>query len=614
MTEQVNPALFNKSGLSQEGSGQDAWRILETRFGCGRHFLTTWLAWKNDPARSHMLHYVSLTNAPPQWRDLLASAALYPALLPLTQELAPHWFGLLPGFHRFSLDGGRVLLTLCVGDLTALLRQQQFVADLVHLNPEPTLRPAQTPVSGWDVWAIKALARCCRRGTLLVTTAEATDFHADLKQGGFELQTHQTDPTTGFVHGQFNPRWSIKNARDTFISPAATVGTCAVIGAGLAGASVAAALAKRGWQVQVLDQGVAPAAGASGLPVGLVVPHVSADDCPLSRLSRSGVRMTLQEAQRLLQKGQDWDPTGVLERRVDGTPGLPANWPAPGQDWSQTTPFQVANAAWNQGIATDQPAIWHRQAAWLKPAQLIKAWLEQPGVTFQGQARVAALRQNGDEWELLNEQGEVLAHANRVVFANASGAQALIESVQTALPALNICVKQLSGMHGLLGQLSWALHSDSPNAAFPPFPVNGSGSVVPAVPLHGGMAWYIGSSYQLASKPALADDKNHAANLGRLNKLLPRLGQMLAAQFDAGPINAWKQTRCVTADRLPLVGPLYKAEQPSLWMCAGMGSRGMSFSVLCAELLAARWGAEPLAVDAGLAHSLDALRGSTAAR
>jgi tRNA 5-methylaminomethyl-2-thiouridine biosynthesis bifunctional protein len=453
---------------------------------------------------------------------------------------------------------------------------------------------------------------------------------ADLTQCGFEIQPCQTASQTrqagAPLIGQFNPRWTIKNTREPALGHTAEVGSCAVIGAGLAGASVAAALAKRGWQVLVLDQGDAPAAGASGLPVGLVVPHVSADDCPLSRLSRSGVRLMLHEASSLLQQGLDWDASGTLEHRVDGSPGLPAGWPAPGQDWSQaTTPDKAAqgrttqsqaaiasSATWKHGIAAGEPAIWHAQAAWLKPAQLVRAWLAQAGVTFQGGAKVAAIRPNGNEWELLDELGQVLSRTQRVVFANAGGAKPLIETLQTALPTLGIGVNQLSGMHGLLGQLSWALHQGAPHAAFPPFPVNGAGSVVPVVPVEGGTAWFIGSSYQPDSKPSLPDQENHVANLGRLRKLIPNLGQALASQFDTGPINAWKSIRCATPDRLPLVGPLHKSDNPSLWICAGMGSRGMSFSVLCAELLAARWGAEPLAVEAGLAQSLNARRGASA--
>jgi tRNA 5-methylaminomethyl-2-thiouridine biosynthesis bifunctional protein len=157
------------------------------------------------------------------------------------------------------------------------------------------------------------------------------------------------------------------------------------------------------------------------------------------------------------------------------------------------------------------------------------------------------------------------------------------------------------------------MHPKDHEDAFPPFPVNGSGSVVPKVPVDGGLAWFVGSSYQPDHKTALADEENHVANLDRLRKLIPHLGQALANQFENGPINAWKSTRCVTADRLPMVGPLTQSDNPSLWICAGMGSRGMSFSVLCAELLAARWGGEPWAVEAGLAQLLFSLRGTMTA-
>jgi tRNA 5-methylaminomethyl-2-thiouridine biosynthesis bifunctional protein len=309
---------------------------------------------------------------------------------------------------------------------------------------------------------------------------------------------------------------------------------------------------------------------------------VSADDCALSRLSRSGVRLMLHQARSLLQRGKDWDATGTLQRQMDG--------PA------------------------DLPDIWHKEAAWLKPARLVGAWLAQPGITFQGGARVSNLRQSGGQWELLDALGRVLARADRVVLANANGAKPLLETLQTTLPDLRLHVNQLPAMHGVRGQLSWALHPGEPDAAFPSFPVNGAGSVIPAVPVggdsHAGLAWFVGSSYQPDSKPESPDEKNHAANFGRLQRLIPALAQALATQFAAGAINAWKNTRCVTADRLPVVGPLYRADNPTLWICAGMGSRGLSFSVPCAELLAARWGAEPLPVDAGLAQSLYALRGT----
>jgi tRNA 5-methylaminomethyl-2-thiouridine biosynthesis bifunctional protein len=605
MAEPEAVDLLQGCGLPRAWAGQNAWRILDTGFERGLPFLNTWRAWKNDPQRPRLLHYVALTSAPPKPDELLACAAPISDLKELAQALRPQWFGLLPGFHRLTLEGGQVLLTLCVGEVTALLREQRFVADAIYLN---TPDPDGAAVLPWNSWTFKALARCCRRGTRLASTSEAAGLHAGLTQCGFELEARQSAPATGGLSGQFNPRWTIKHTRDPAPGHPVEPGSCAVIGAGLAGASVAATLARRGWQVRVLDQARAPAAGASGLPAGLVVPHVSGDDCTLSRLSRSGVRLMLQQARSLLRPGQDWNATGTLERHLDGSAGLPLRWSTTGQDWSHPAPPETTTHG--------KPAIWHKQAAWLKPAQLVQAWLAQPGVTFQGGARVDALRPDGDQWALLDAQGQVLARADRVVFANAGGALPLLETLQTTQPSLGLRLDQLPALHGVRGQLSWALHQDTAEEAFPPFPVNGAGSVIPGIPVDGAApaarAWFVGSSYQPDTQPALPEGENHAANLARLQQLLPALGQALAPRFAAGAVQAWSNTRCVSADRLPLVGPLYQADRPGLWICAGMGSRGLSFSMLCAELLAARWGAEPLPVEAGLANALNALRANAA--
>jgi tRNA 5-methylaminomethyl-2-thiouridine biosynthesis bifunctional protein len=551
---------------SRDWDRQAIWRILATDFGTGLDFLTCWQTWKNDPQRPRLLHYVALSPAAPSLESLQAAAAHDPDLQLLVQELASHWINLLPGFQRLTLAEGQVLLTLCIGELQPLLRAQQFLADAVIL------------FNDGNIWTVKALARCCRRGTLLTSTWTSAALQADLTQCGFTLDMQPTDLPTGSLRGQFNPRWQLKGSRQTTAPLAAKVASCTVVGAGLSGASVAAALAQRGWQVRVLDQGEAPAAGASGLPVGLVLPHVSADDCPLSRLTRSGVRLTLQQAQRLLRPGLDWAASGTLEHRVDGT-------------------------------------LWHAQAAWLKPAELVRALLSQPGIQFQGGVHVTALRQCGDLWELLDAQGKILSCTRRVVFANAQGVRPLLAGLQASQPDGAPQLKQLPALHGVRGQMSWGWHADLPEAVFPPFPVNGAGSVISQVPVpqaagesKTAKAWFVGASYEPADALPVPEQENHAANLARLKTLLPTLAQVLAPEFQAGRINSWHSTRCVTADRLPVVGPLDHLPASSLWICAGMGSRGLTFAVLCAELLAARWGAEPLPVEAALAAALNALR------
>lgn len=587
--------------------GLACWRILDTQFDQGERFFKSWQAWRMDPQRPRLLHYVAFTHAPTARQNLTDAAVQDPALILLAQELADQWFGLLPGFHRFLLDQGQVVLTLCVGETLSLLRQQRFEADAVEWR-------VQDDDAG-TLWTVKALARCCRRGTALVARSQnalpISALSPLLTQCGFEIKTAgaphpDTEPT--IVEACFNPRWALKKSRQNAIPSALPIGTCAVIGAGLAGAGVAASLARRGWQVTVLDQADSPAAAASGLPVGLVVPHVSADDCALSQLSRCGMRLMLQQARSLLVAGQDWAPTGVLERHIDGSPTLPPLRCGAGHDWSELAPAALQDAIWAKRIDTTRD-VWHRQGAWLKPAQLVRAWLRQPGITFRGHAEVTQLRHQDGEWDLLDADGQVLCRAERVVLANACGADALLGNLQRDYPGLSTGFAKVPAMHRLRGLLSWVMHDDTSTAVFPPHPVNGSGSVVPSVPIDGKTAWFMGSSYQSASETELSDQDNHRSNLQHLQQLLPELASHVQTVFESDELKSWKNTRCVTSDRLPAVGPLETCDQPGLWLCAGLGSRGLSFSVLCAELLAARWGAEPWPLAAGLARSLDALRG-----
>ena len=90
---------------------------------------------------------------------------------------------------------------------------------------------------------------------------------------------------------------------------------------GIAGAATAASLALRGWQVRVLDAAAHPAAGASGLPAGLIAPHVTPDDAPLSRLTRSGMQAMLWHCAQHLKSGRDWQATGLSGTASYNQPG-----------------------------------------------------------------------------------------------------------------------------------------------------------------------------------------------------------------------------------------------------------------------------------------------------
>ena len=453
---------------------------------------------------------------------------------------------------------------------------------------------------------------------------------------GFEMRL--ATPSNGrqeiLCSGIYNSRWEPKISRNRSAMRAQVPHSCVVIGAGLAGASVAQALARRGWQVQVLDAASAPAPGASSLPVGLMVPHVSADDSPRSRLSRAGLRLMLNQARALLVEGQDWKLSGVLQRRPDASLVAPsdppedapqdtlqgashhasAGRPQPGQAqgnaWSSPDNDRLAGTPWGDGLAQPSPTLWHALAGWIKPERLIKAWLAQPGVQFRGNSSVASIRRRGDDWVLSDADGGELACAQVVVLAAAMGSTGLLNQM-AAFPNV---LSQIPALHAIPGQISWAMQRPDDTAVLPAYPVNGLGHLIAHVPFtegsaagsQEGFAWFSGATFESHAGGTVA--AHHRANQARLNALLPACARALADLFDADKVHSWRNTRCATADRLPVLGPLMGGDTPTLWISTALGSRGLSLSVLCAEVLAARLSGEPWPIEASLAGMIDSNR------
>ncbi len=531
-------------------------------------FLRAWQAWRADPLRPRTLRAVAIcaasyTNQPDD-----------AALKPLAEQLEEQLWGLLPGFHRLVFEGGQVLLTLCIGDVAKLLRQQQFEADVIHLNSSQT---ADADL----LYLAKAIARMCKPGTLL-TLPNNTAMQAALTQCGFVVK-----PAGDELQATYNPAWRTKSRHQR-----AAPSTCVVVGAGLAGAAVASSLARRGWAVTVLDAASAPAGGASSLPAGLLVPHTSPDDSPLSRLTRAGARITLQQCRALLRHGTDWGHTGVLQRSLgEAAAQLPPAW---GQSqlndashWCYPASERTLTAA---GLLADSPALWHVQAGWVKPAALVNAWLAAPGVSWRGKAEVARITPSDHGWQLHGAADDLLVEADLVVLAAGYGSRSLASSSGATAPDLQ----------AVRGQVTFGLQKNSDN--LPPFAVNGNGGLISGITTPDGPMWLMGAGYERDVQLPTIKAQDHADNLVRLRTLLPHIAPVLAEHFSPEQARGWAGIRCATPNRLPWVSAADSGA--GLWLCTGMGSRGLSFAALCGELLAAQLHGEPLPVDSQLAKAM----------
>ncbi|MEJ7688201.1 MAG: FAD-dependent 5-carboxymethylaminomethyl-2-thiouridine(34) oxidoreductase MnmC [Variovorax sp.] len=558
-------------GLPGAWAGQHQWRILDTDFGLGLEFLTTWKAWRTDPRRPRLLHFVSVAAFPSLQHDLSEAVRARPELSPLAAELRAQWWGLLPGFHRLAFDEGRVLLTLCVGDRQPMLRAQQFEADSIFLE-------------GFDSRdSPKSIARFACRGTRIASRPLAAAARDALAAQGFKL-----DETGDGLQGVFDPAWQIRRRAAPSNPTVAEPGHCAVVGAGLAGAAVADSLARRGWRVTVLDAADRPAAGASGLPIGMLAPHVSPDDALLSRLTRAGIRATWQALERLLHEGTDWQGGGVLERRAPGDARLPAGWSAEAPNESRQASIAQLRAA---GLPEDAAALWHARAGWVRPARLVAAWLAQPGVRVECNRHVARIQKVGNGWNLLNAGGSVLTEADRIVVAAGYASHPFAPT----LP-----------LQPVRGQIAWGR---MPSAReLPATPINGDGHLIARVPDEGGALWLTGATFDRDRSDIAIDAADTEANLARLARLHPAAAQALSPAFAGGDVEAWAGVRCASGDRRPLVGPLDPADPHGPWVATAMGSRGLTFAALCAVRLAARWHGSRLAVPEGRAGALDMRR------
>lgn len=596
-------------------TSQRQWRILETGFGLGLNFLATWQAWRRAAKRPGLLHFVSIEAFPVAAEDLVRGAAPWPELVPLAEQLVTQWRRLEPGasdpVQRLSFDEGHVLLTLCLGDVRAMLRELR--PTLPH-SFDSIFLDGFDPHANPDMWSpdtLRELSTLTRRGATLASWTANGAVRRTLAQQGWQVKkVPGLPPKRESIRAVYEPQWEPTRARPPVDREPQR---CVVIGAGLAGAATAASLARRGWQVTVLDAAQpseprntlednsaaresdlrnlvegSSAARASDLPVGLFVPHVSPDDNLLSRLTRAGIRHTVQAAddltqQGLLQAGRDWSLCGV-------------------RDLGHEVPID------------------HGQAGWMKPARLVAAWLAQPGVQVRGQIGVVSLRRTGADaggsWLVLDAEGRELAQAELVVVAAACASAALLD---THLPPSSPLP-----LTPVRGQISWGMHArapqDGPAAPWPPKPVNGNGHFIPDAPMGTGTAWLCGSTYERGETdprpPAIVLANGHAANLGKLQVLLPEVAQALEPAFTRGEARAWSQIRCTSRDRRPLVGfidgaetaPRAPATPSGLAVLTALGSRGLSFATLCAELLAAQLHAEPLPLPHKLARALDARR------
>ncbi|MBB2497148.1 bifunctional tRNA (5-methylaminomethyl-2-thiouridine)(34)-methyltransferase MnmD/FAD-dependent 5-carboxymethylaminomethyl-2-thiouridine(34) oxidoreductase MnmC [Aquipseudomonas ullengensis] len=578
--------------------------IGETGFGTGTNFLCAWQLFERCAPADAQLHFVSVEKYPLSPADLQRALALWPELAPWSGQLLDHYVAIHPGFQRLLLAGGRVVLTLLIGDALDMLPQLDGQIDVWFLD-------GFAPAKNLDMWSLplfQQLARLSAPDASIATFASTGFVRRALIEAGFAMRR---------VPG-YGTKW--ENLSGRYAGPPASADKpwfaraayrpehreALVIGAGLAGCATAASLAARGWQVTLLERHGAIAEEASGNPQGVLYLKLSAHGTALSQLIVSGFGHTRRLLQRL-QAGADWAPCGVLQLAFDAKESerqarLAEAFPA-----DLLHNLDQAQAEARAGIQLPAGGLFYPDAGWVHPPALCRLLAEHPQVRLLPHREALQLRRLDGEWQALDGE-QLLASAPVVVLAGAA-------DVTRFAAAAELPLKRIRGQISRLPQ--------TPASAALACVVCAEGYVAPA--RQGEHT--LGASFDFHSNDLTPTTAEHAGNLELLEEISADLAARLnTEQLDPALLQGRAAFRCTSPDYLPIVGPLADhaafaeayavlskdarqvPDVPCPWLDglyvnSGHGSRGLITAPLCGELLAAWLDDEPLPVPRSVAEA-----------
>ena len=371
-----------------------------------------------------------------------------------------------------------------------------------------------------------------------------------------------------------------------------------VIGAGIAGASIARELLERGQHVCIVDSASHPASACSSHAYAIAHPHVGRGAPRLLRLTR--IAFLMAEA----RWGQTWNQHGIFHpskkdkafNRDDVTSYLKSL--DLDKDMAQAL---YANEAL-QVCGMNQDGIWLPRGASLNLSEATQEALRpHPRLTCCWSIPVARLEKVDAGWGLFNFQDKLIMTAGKVIVAAALETKRLAASIDIRLP-LRPVRGQLS-IFSIAAKNSWA-------AKLPRTAISGDGYCLPANKLpDGSYRWIVGSSFDEGESDlqdwASSDDFNRNQARGLLNYPEGNINHLQKAGSFVG-------VRCVAGDRLPIIGVLTR--RPGIFLATALGSRGALWSALAAKLIAAQVLEDDFALLARLGFAADLVAALAPAR
>ena len=578
--------------VQRQWRGHADFVVLDPGFGAGVRFLTLWQAWRQDPQRCQRLHVVSLEPHPLTAPDL-ADAHRHSPHADLAQTLSRAWPPLTPNLHLLDFEAGHVRLTLGFGKLPAVLRSLRVAAHAIFLSSSGT--PLDS--GGWSPALLKSFGRLAAPGAGLWATQTDPTLLAGLRTAGFEpLVADEASSGEGSAWRLGAPRFAPRRLPSIQVRCADAI----VVGAGLAGAAVAQALAQQGLQVTVLEGEEGPAQGASGNPAGLFHGAVHPQDGLYARLYRAAALFAASTYRPALQGGLvAGQVQGLLRLQTDslGLDGMLRTLHTQGLPSDYVQALSAADASALAGVELQSPCWFYPGGGWVAPPDWVRSALRSPGVTLQTRASVQRLERSGPQWQLLDNEDRVLARTSLLVLCN-------------ALQAAQLLKPQGAGAWPLSQARGQVTHWPLSSAPTLRLPVAGDGYALPLP-----MGLLCGATRQEEDHDAAVRAADHLHNTARLQRLTG-----LAPPHDESTWQGRVGWRLNSDDRLPIAGPVPLMAMPpgqrldqarllpreqGLFVLTALGARGLSLAPLMGRLVAAQATGAPWPLEQDLVDAVD---------
>ena len=621
--------------------------ITDSHFAAGQNFLAAaelWLQWAPATAT---LHFVALENAPLCRSDLKQALQGVGQKNQLAKQLMGNYPLLSPGFHRLFFAEQRICLTLLFIDDDASL--DEGLAQLrASLHPSTEAIKAFS-VDAWFVQNTASETLCKQIKHLSNKNSTLISLHTDeptkkqLQNSGFNIESVPCRKgQQHFLCGQ----WRDPDAENLTRKKTQTASRqkrkarppvpwhisasphhsksrhAAIIGGGIAGCTTAAALAQRGWRVTLYERHDTLANEGSGNPQGIIYPKLSPQSSALSRINLSAIQFASRYYQRYWQASEE--PThfgqqcGVLvlpesEKEISAFKKIAEHFKQHNAFIQRLDKKEIENIS---GLSLDADiGLYYPQLGWINPPRVCRALIKHPSISIE-QANITALTYDSAEtsWQISSESNERFATADTIVLATSTSTGQFSQSKHLPIKAIR-------------GQISIApVNSNIVNTPQLKTVLCGAGYIAPAE----NALYTFGASYNLNNCSLDIRLEDHQHNIDLLEQSATGLSAALHIP-DADQLNGRAALRCTTLDYLPIVGPAPHYDAfledyadlrrdasidiptpgqywPGLYIHCGLGSRGLSYAPLGAELLASQINGEPPPLEQELSTALNPAR------